>query len=98
MEAKTMKIGLYTICAVIALCVASCTDSASRHHRQVNEAEQLMQTNADSAMVILDNIDPSYLKVDSIKAKYHYLRAFGHMRQKPLSDKRLANRVCPSLL
>lgn len=81
MEAKTMKIGLYTICAVIALCVASCTDSASRHHRQVNEAEQLMQTNADSAMVILDNIDPSYLKVDSIKAKYHYLRAFGHMRQ-----------------
>lgn len=72
---------LYTICAIIALCFLSCSNSSSRDNRQVNEAEQLMQTNADSAMAILDKIDPSYLKVDSIKAKYHYLRAFGHMRQ-----------------
>ena len=40
-----------------------------------------MQTNADSAMAILDHIDPSNLKVDSLRAKYHYLLAFGHMRQ-----------------
>ncbi len=40
-----------------------------------------MQTNVDSAMSILDNIDQSYLEIDSIRAKYHYLRAFGHMRQ-----------------
>ncbi len=40
-----------------------------------------MQTNADSAMAILNNIDPSYLLVDSLRAKYHYLRAFGHMCQ-----------------
>lgn len=80
MEVKTMRIVLYIICAVIGWCFASCTDSSSRNLRQVNEAEQLIQTNVDSAMTILDNIDPSSLKVDSIKAKYHYLRAFGHMR------------------
>ncbi|MDE6266270.1 MAG: helix-turn-helix domain-containing protein [Muribaculaceae bacterium] len=32
-------------------------------------------------MTILDNIDPSNLKIDSLRAKYHYLLAFGHMRQ-----------------
>ncbi len=65
----------------MALCIASCSNSASRIHRQVNEAEQLMLANADSAMSLLDNIDPSYLEGDSLQAKYHYLRAFGHMRQ-----------------
>ena len=40
-----------------------------------------MQADADSAMAILDDIDPSNLKVDSLHAKYHYLLAFGHMRQ-----------------
>jgi len=40
-----------------------------------------MQTSADSAMSILDDIDPSDLKADSLRARYHYLRAFGHMRQ-----------------
>ena len=67
--------------AVMALCVASCTDSASRYNKEINDAERLMQTNADSAMAILDVIDPSNLKVDSLRAKYHYLLAFGHMRQ-----------------
>ncbi len=72
---------LYVMFAVIALCVASCTDTASRYNKDINNAERLMQTNADSAMAILDHIDPSNLKVDSLRAKYHYLLAFGHMRQ-----------------
>ena len=32
-------------------------------------------------MAILDGIDPSNLKIDSLRAKYYYLHAFGHMRQ-----------------
>ncbi|MDE6655029.1 MAG: hypothetical protein K2K37_11665, partial [Muribaculaceae bacterium] len=76
-----MKKTLYMMFAVMALCVASCTDSASRYNKEINDAERLMQTNADSAMAILDVIDPSNLKVDSLRAKYHYLLAFGHMRQ-----------------
>ncbi|MDE6272045.1 MAG: hypothetical protein K2M31_03455, partial [Muribaculaceae bacterium] len=71
----------YLIFAVIALCVASCADSSSRYNREINSAEMLMQTNVDSAMAILDHIDPSNLKVDSLRAKYYYLLAFGHMRQ-----------------
>ena len=72
---------LYVMFAVIALCVVSCTDSASRYNKELNDAERLMQINCDSAMTILDNIDPSNLKIDSLRAKYHYLLAFGHMRQ-----------------
>ena len=76
-----MRKALYLAFAVIALCVASCTDSVSRYAKEINEAERLMQADADSAMAILDDIDPSNLKVDSLRAKYHYLLAFGHMRQ-----------------
>ena len=72
---------LYVMLVVIALCVVSCTDTASRYNKEINNAERLMQTNADSAMAILDHIDPTNLKVDSLRAKYHYLLAFGHMRQ-----------------
>lgn len=32
-------------------------------------------------MCILDAIEPSELKVDSSRAKYHFLKAWGHMRQ-----------------
>lgn len=78
---KVMRRLLHTICAVITLCFVSCSNSSSTPQGQLNEAEQLMQTHVDSAMAILDKIDPSYLKGDSIQAKFHYLRAFGHMRQ-----------------
>ena len=81
MKVKTMKQTLYVMFVVIALCVASCNDTAFRYNKEINNAERLMQTNADSAMAILDNIDPSNLKIDSLRAKYHYLLAFGHMRQ-----------------
>ncbi len=70
----------FIICSVIAYLFASCMNS-SIHDSPVDEAESLMTVNADSAMGILDKIDPSSLKVDSTKAKYHYLRAFGHMCQ-----------------
>ena len=72
---------LYVMLVVIALCVVSCTDTAFRYNKEINNAERLIQTNADSAMAILDHIDPTNLKVDSLRAKYHYLLAFGHMRQ-----------------
>ncbi|MDE5869139.1 MAG: hypothetical protein K2H18_02810, partial [Muribaculaceae bacterium] len=81
MEERTMRQALYVIFAVIALCVSSCNDTASRYIKEINEAERLMQSNADSAVAILDHIDPTNFKVDSLRAKYHYLLAFGHMRQ-----------------
>ena len=73
MELRTMKPALYIIFAVIALCVASCNNTTSRYNKEINNAERLMQTNTDSAMAILDHIDPSNLKVDSLQAKYYSL-------------------------
>ena len=76
-----MRQTLYVILAVIALSIASCSDLADRIEKEINEAEKLMQDNPDSAMTMLDRIDPSYLKADSLRAKYYYLLAFGHMKQ-----------------
>ena len=60
--------------AVIALYVTSCDDTASRYNKEINNVERIMQTYADSAMAILDHIDPSNHKVNSLRAKYHIER------------------------
>lgn len=72
---------LFILSTVIAVGIISCSPSASSHGNTLDEAEKVMLTNADSAMEMLDAVDPSDLKVDSLLARYHYLRAFGHMRQ-----------------
>lgn len=51
------------------------------HDTPLDKAEQLMRSNPDSALAILETIDPSDLKVDSLKAKFQYLRAYGHVRR-----------------
>ena len=72
---------LFILLTVVAVGILSCSRSASYHRNTLDKAETVMQTSADSAMSILDDIDPSDLKADSLRARYHYLRAFGHMRQ-----------------
>ena len=54
----------------------------SDYDREIGQAEKLMENDADSALVILEAIDPSEIEVDSMKAKYYYLMAYGHMRAK----------------
>ena len=66
--------------AVVVLCVASCSKSMS-HDTSLDKAEQLMRSNPDSALAILEAIDPSDLKVDSLEAKFYYLKAYGHVRR-----------------
>lgn len=51
-----------------------------RLDKEISQAEQLMESNPDSALAILEAIDPSDLKVDSLKAKFHYLRAYRHLK------------------
>lgn len=63
------------------LCVVSCSRSALHFNGIIDDAEKVMQTSPDSAMKMLDVIDPSDLTVDSIRAKYYYVKAWGHMRQ-----------------
>ena len=76
-----MRQALYVVLALIALCMVSCEDSFSRYDKAMNDAERVMPINTDSAMTVLERIDPSSLKDDSLRAKYHYLLAFGHIRQ-----------------
>ena len=52
----------------------------SQYDRDITRAGQLMESSPDSALAILEAIDPSDLSHDSLKAKLHYLRAYGHMK------------------
>lgn len=77
----SMRSLLFIILAVIAAGISSCSKATSFYNKTLDDAEKLMWINPDSAMAMLDNIDPLYLKADSLRAKYQYLLAFGHMRQ-----------------
>ena len=62
------------------LAFASCSKPMSQYDRDITRAGQLMESSPDSALAILEAIDPSDLGPDSLKAKLHYLRAYGHMK------------------
>lgn len=74
-----MKHILYIL--VVAVCFFSCSRSGTRQRDIIGAAEKVMRTNPDSAMAMLDAIDRSELKIDSLRARYYYLQAYGHMRQ-----------------
>ena len=74
-----MKRIIYGIIAVIAFYAASCAKSNSQYGKDIDRAEKVMLYDTDSALSILDAIDPSELSVDSMRAKYHYLKAYGNM-------------------
>ena len=69
---------IYVLVTVVVLCVASCSKSMS-HDTSLDKAEQLMRSNPDSALAILESIDHADIKADSLKAKLYYLKAYGHM-------------------
>lgn len=71
---------IHVLTAIIALAIASCSKSDSQYSRDLGTAEYLMQSDMDSALSILETIDPSELRIDSLRAKYHFLMAYGHMR------------------
>lgn len=73
-----MRNFIYIILAV-AFGVASCTKPMSQYAAEIDQAEKVMQSNTDSALSILAAIDPSELEIDSLRAKYHFLKGYGHM-------------------
>lgn len=72
---------IHILLAFVVVGIASCSRVNPRQGKSIDDAEKLMETHIDSAMSILDAIEPSELTVDSVRAKYHYLKAWGHMRQ-----------------
>ena len=79
MRSVIMRKIIYLLLVIVAL--ASCSKSESRYDKEIRQAERLMPGNPDSALAILESIDPSDLKVDSLRAKIHYLKAYGHMKR-----------------
>lgn len=77
-----MRILIYVWALVMMLAgVVACSGPMSRYDEEISRAERLMPADADSAVALLDAIDPSELTVDSLQMKYHFLRAYGHMKQ-----------------
>lgn len=73
-----MRKSIYILLVIAAL--ASCYRSVSLLDKEICRAEQLMESNPDSALAILETIDLSDIGEDSLKAKFHYLRAYSHLR------------------
>lgn len=69
---------LYLSLIALVAAFASCTKPMSQYDKEISLAEKLMESNPDSALTILEAIDPAELTVDSVKAKYYYVMAFAH--------------------
>lgn len=68
-----MKTHLYTICLVgIILCLMSC-NRRSPDGARINEADTYIEEDADSALSVLQAIDPTRLTSDSEKARHALL-------------------------
>lgn len=78
---RLMKIFIYGVIAIVALGMASCSRSDAQYEKNIADAEQLIENNPDSALAILETIDPSDFKADSLKAKLYYLKAYGHLKR-----------------
>lgn len=86
---------MHNLFLIISLIVftgmVSCSRSDLHNKEKIDAAECLIETNTDSALALLDQLDPSELTEDSVKAKYHYLKAWGHL-------KRNRSMICDSLI
>lgn len=74
-----MRRFIYVLMAVIIFGIASCSKSMTQYDNEISLAEMIMRNNTDSALSLLDEIDPSELEIDSLRAKYHYLKGWGHL-------------------
>ena len=74
-----MKRLIYGLIAIVALGIVSCSKSDLQCEKDIDEAEKLMLSNSDSALAIVEAIDPADINADSTRAKLIFLRAYGHM-------------------
>lgn len=65
---------------IAMLCLSSCSQS-SRYDKILDKAERIALENPDSALSLLGIIDPAELAVDSLRAKYHLIKASIHDSQ-----------------
>lgn len=71
---------IHVLVAIVALGTASCSKSMSQYDKEIDQAEKMMLSNPDSALSMLDAIDASELKIDSLRTKYHFIKGYGHLK------------------
>lgn len=74
-----MRKFIYVLAIIVVFGIASCSKPMSQYDKEIDRAEKMMRSNTDSALSMLDAIDPSELRVDSLRAKYHFLKGYAHM-------------------
>lgn len=85
---------IYVLVAIVALGTASCSKSMSQYDKEIDQAEKMMLSNPDSALSMLDAIDASELKIDSLRAKYHFIKVIRTSEAQPFNDWRFAYSIC----
>lgn len=72
---------LIGISIILMLGICSCIRPQSYYNGLIDSAEAILSANPDSALSMLEAIEPAELSVDSIKAKYYYVVASAHDQQ-----------------
>ncbi len=83
---------LMSIVAVVAASVVVSCSNPQQQSRMLSEAERIADVYPDSALAILEKIDPDGLTLDSLRARYYYVMATAHDSQDhiTLSDSMLS--------
>ena len=64
---------------IITLTLISVSCSHSERYRQIlSDAERIVHTNPDSALTLINDIEPADIKTDSLKALYYLVKASIH--------------------
>lgn len=69
---------LLILVAFFAACIGVSCSHSQQNAKIISDAERIVDEYPDSALTILETIDPAELTVDSVKAKYYYVMAFAH--------------------
>lgn len=65
----------------VVLMLGACAGPSGRYARTLSDAERIVHSNPDSALSLIDAIEPSELGDDSLKAKCYYLITQAHRNQ-----------------
>lgn len=76
-----MRKFVYLFLIVLDSVFVSCSKPMAEYDKEISQAEKLMESNPDSALTVIEAIDPAELTVDSLKAKYFYVMASAHDKQ-----------------
>ncbi|MDE6081842.1 MAG: hypothetical protein K2F70_06195, partial [Muribaculaceae bacterium] len=67
--------------ALFAACIGVSCSKSEQYPRIISDAESIADEFPDSALALLEKVDPGELKQDSIRARYYYVLASAHDRQ-----------------